>query len=229
MSRRRAAGDGSLYYRSDKGLWVTQHAGVYRYSKDKDKAREKLNELLTQSEASKPENITVSTLLDRYIEFKAPNLKTANLKRYGEIIRLYLKPAFGHLRASSLTAFQVQSQYSKWFASGISPNTVYQCHTILSSVFKRAAKWQLVQHSVIRDVDCPKVVKPDIDVWEDSEVEAILAAAKGMKYEAAVVLALSCGLRGGEIFALKPGDYIRRPGESISTPLKGKTMEIAYN
>ena len=53
MSRRRAAGDGSLYYRSDRGLWVAQHNGVYRYSKDRAVAQAKLNELLTQAEASR--------------------------------------------------------------------------------------------------------------------------------------------------------------------------------
>jgi hypothetical protein len=37
---RRNAGDGSLYFRQDKGLWVAQHNGVYRYSKDKDKAKQ---------------------------------------------------------------------------------------------------------------------------------------------------------------------------------------------
>ena len=58
---RRNAGDGSLYFRRDKGLWVAQYEGVYRYSKDKDKAKAKLRELLSNAHESKPENITVST------------------------------------------------------------------------------------------------------------------------------------------------------------------------
>ncbi len=98
--RRRSAGDGSLYYRADKRLWVAQYAGVYRYSKDKDKARAKLHELLTQSVAAKPENITVGTLLDQWLEFATPNLKPASIKRYSEIIRIYLKPALGQRKLS---------------------------------------------------------------------------------------------------------------------------------
>ena len=62
---RRNAGDGSLYYRADKKLWVAQYERVYRYSKDKDKAKAKLRQLLNQVEITKPENITVSTLLDQ--------------------------------------------------------------------------------------------------------------------------------------------------------------------
>jgi hypothetical protein len=45
-------------------LWIAQHQGVYRYSRDKDKARQKLNELRTQADAVSLENITVSTLMD---------------------------------------------------------------------------------------------------------------------------------------------------------------------
>jgi integrase len=204
---RRAAGDGSLYYRADKNLWVAQHNGVYRYSKDRAVAQEKLDELLSNAEATKPENITVSTLLDQWLAFATPNLKPASIKRYKEIIKIYLEAALGHCKVSSLTAYQVQQQYSKWLGSGISPSTVYQCHTVLSGAFKRATKWQLVRHNIIRDVDASKVEQPEIEVWENSEVQAILGAAKGSRYEAAVVLALSCGMRGGEILALQPQDY----------------------
>src|SRR5829696_3676765 len=129
MQRRRNAGDGSLYYRADKRLWVAQHQGVYRYSKDKDKARAKLNQLLTQTEASKPhagDSITVSALLDQYMTFASQNLKAGSIKRYEETIRIYIKPALGGAPISTLTAYDVQQQYSKWLASGISPNTVYR-------------------------------------------------------------------------------------------------------
>jgi hypothetical protein len=38
---------------------------VYRYSKEKTKAEQKLNDLLSKAEEIKPQNITVSTLLNR--------------------------------------------------------------------------------------------------------------------------------------------------------------------
>ena len=89
---RRSAGDGSLYCRADKGLWVAQHQGVYRYSKDEDKASEKLDKLLCKADAAKPENITVSTLSDQWLEYATPNFKPATIKRYKEAIRIYIEP-----------------------------------------------------------------------------------------------------------------------------------------
>jgi integrase len=227
---RRAAGDGSLYFREDKQLWVAQHHGVYRYSKDKDKARAKLNELLTKSEDTKPQNITVSTLLDQWLEFASPNLKPSSIKRYKETIRIYVKPALGSYKLSSLTAYQVQQQYSKWLNQGISPNTVYRCHTVLSGAFKRAAKWQLIRSNIIKDVDAPKLPHKEIEVFDQWEVQAILSASKYERLEAAFVLALSTGARAGEILSLEPHDYdaaegtlaIRRTlvnnGTQIGTP-----------
>jgi integrase len=177
MKRRRSAGDGSLYYREDKQLWVAQYAGVYRYSKDRHKAKQKLNELLATAHASRPENITVSTLIDQWIEYQSPNLKPASVKRYREAIRLYIAPAFGHHKVRSLSAYQVQQQYSKWLTQGVSPNVVYLVHTVLSSALKRAAKWQLVAHNIIRDVDAPRVERKEVEVFTPEEARALLSAA----------------------------------------------------
>jgi hypothetical protein len=139
--KRRNAGDGSLYLRADKQLWVAQYNGVYRYSKDKDKAKDKLGELLSTAHASKPENITLSTLLDQWLEYASPNLKSATIKRYREAIKLYIKPAVGDVRVATLTAYQIQQQYSKWLAHDVSANVIYLVHTVLSGAFKRAATW----------------------------------------------------------------------------------------
>jgi integrase len=160
---RRNAGDGSLYFRRDKGLWVAQHNGVYRYNKDKDKAKAKLRELLNNAHESKPENITVSTLLDQSLEHASPNLKFATVKRYREVIKIYIKPSLGGAKVSELTAYRVQQQYSKWLSRGVSPNVVYLAHPVLSGAFKSAAKWQLVRANVIRDVDAPKVQHKEIE------------------------------------------------------------------
>jgi integrase len=103
-------------------------------------------------------------------------------------------------------------------------------HTVLSGAFKRAAKWQLVRHNIIRDVDAPKVHRREVQVFTPDEVQCILAAAQDdRRMEAAYILALSTGMRGGEIFSLKPQDYdgdgrlsIRRTlvnnGTQIGTP-----------
>jgi site-specific recombinase XerD len=162
--RRRSAGDGSLYYREDKQLWVAQHEGVYRYSKDKDKAREKLHKLLAQAEEIKLENITVERYMDQWFEYAKPNLKLATIKRYGEAIEVHIKPALvANTKLHTVEARTVQNMYSGMLRNGLSPSTINIVHSVLSSAFKRAAKWQLVGHNIMRDVDAPKVHRKEVE------------------------------------------------------------------
>ena len=77
-------------------------------------------------------------------------------------------------------------------------------------------------------MDAPKVHRNKVEVFTPDEVRRILAAAQDDRLEAAYVLALSTGMRGGEVFALQPDDYnngtlaIRRTlvnnGTEIGTP-----------
>src|SRR5215211_6832801 len=121
--KRRSPGDGSLYQRKD-GLWVAQLNGRYRYSKDKATAKAKLLELLTDTEEVKPENITVATLMNSWLEYAAPNLKPATIKRYGEASKIYIKPSLGDTKLHKLEAWTVQTMYSKLLGQGISPTTI---------------------------------------------------------------------------------------------------------
>ncbi len=84
---------------------------------------------------------------------------------------------------------------------------MYLAHTVLSGAFKSAAKWQLVRANIIRDVDAPKVQHKEIEVFTPDEGRRILSEARTSPLEAAYVLALSTGMRGGEVFALQPQDY----------------------
>jgi integrase len=202
---RRSPGDGSLYQRKD-GLWVAQYQGRYRYSKVKATAKSKLRTLMAQAEASLPENITVGKYIDQWFDFAKPNLKPSTIKRYGEAIEVHIKPAFGHVKLVQLDARTVQSMYAGMLRDGLSASTVNIVHAVLSSAFKRATKWRMVHHNVMADVDAPRIENREVEVFAPEEVSALLSAAKYDRLEAVYVLALSTGMRGGEILALQPLD-----------------------
>jgi integrase len=66
-------------------------------------------------------------------------------------------------------------------------------------------------------------------VWTRDEVRAFLEAARGSRYHAAYVLALTCGLRRGEILGLRVGDFDRTEGtlriRRSVIALNGRTVE----
>lgn len=88
----------------------------------------------------------------------------------------------------------------------VSPSTVQLTHAVLSSSFKRAVKWGYIKHNIIKDVDAPRIEREEVKPFTPSEVSRILTVAKTDRLEALWVLALSTGMRSGELLGLQRGD-----------------------
>jgi integrase len=208
---RRNAGEGSLYQRKD-GSWVAQFKGKYRYAKTKKLAQQKLLELRTESEATNPKNITVEKHLDEYIEAAQHNLKPRTVKRYRETIEKHLKPALGKKNLHKLDAIAIQDFYVKKLSEGKSPSTVQLIHAVLSSGLKRAVRWGRIEHNPCKDVEVPKMDRKEVEPFTHEEVQALLYAASQDRLEALWTLALTTGMREGEILGLKAGDVALTAG-----------------
>lgn len=87
----------------------------------------------------------------------------------------------------------VQELYAAMLRDGLSPATVNLVHSVLSSAYKRAVKWRLAQHNVIRDVDAPRIESKE-DEFTPQEVRALFSAAAGDRLIGAYSLALSTGV-----------------------------------
>jgi integrase len=196
-------GAGSVYERKD-GYWVAQYKGQYRYAKTEKEAKKQLLELIKAGEVHKPDSkTTLAAFMDRWIAFAEQNLKPATIKRYREAIEIHIKPSLGNMKLHKLDAISVQEMYSEMQQEGLSPATVNLVHSVLSSAFKRAVKWGVLQHNVIENVEAPRIVREEVEVFTPEEVRALLSAASQDRLEALWVLALSTGMRGGEILGLE--------------------------
>ncbi len=208
---RRGRGDGSVYQRKD-GSWVAQFQGKYRYAQTEDAAKQKLYKMLTNTEESKPKTITVAKLLDEYILAASPNLKPRTVKRYREAIEVHIKPALGKTKLHELDAMKIEDVYARKLGQGIGPSTVHLIHAVLSSSLKRGVRLKLVQHNVCKDVQTPKMDTKEVEVFNPSEVRAILTAAEYDPLKALWVLALQTGMREGELIGMQVKDYDPKQG-----------------
>ncbi len=207
---RRGRGEGSVYQRKD-GSWVAQLNGTYRYAKTEEAAKVKLYKLLAGAEEAKPENITVAKHFDDYLKHVQTNLKPRTVKRYREAIDAHLKPAFGKQKLHTLDPQKIEAMYIKKLEQGLSPASIHVLHAVLSASMKRAVRLKLIQHNPCQHVEKPKIEGDSEDgegvkVFDPSEVQAILSAAKSDPLEALYVLVLSTGVRIGEALAIRRGD-----------------------
>jgi integrase len=200
---RRMKGAGSVYERKD-GYWVAQYKGQYRYAKTEREAKKKLLELIKAGETRKPgSKTTVAAFMDRWITFAEQNLKPATVKRYREVIEIHIKPNLGSNKLHKLDAMTVQDMYASMQHGGLSPATVNLVHSVMSSACKRAVKWGVLHHNIIESVEAPRIVREEVEVFTPQEVRTLLSAAFGDRLQALYTLALSTGMRGGEILGLE--------------------------
>ncbi len=121
-------------------------------------------------------------------------------------MRLHLVPALGHLKLKALMPLHVQGLYSSKLDSGLSVRTVRLVHTTLHKALKQAVRWGLVHQERHRGRKPPKLsrdARKDIQPLSQEQARALLAAARDDRLEALYVLAVSAGLRQGELLGLR--------------------------
>jgi integrase len=151
-------------------------------------------------------HLTVEEFLSRWLADVRPSLRPRTWERYEQYARLHAVPSIGRIRLSALGPDDVQHLYAERLAAGCSPTTVLHLHRFLHRALDRAVRRGLVARNVTDLVDPPRMARAEFDTLSVEEVRRLLAAAAGDRLEALYVLAVTTGLREGELLALRWSD-----------------------
>ncbi len=130
-------------------------------------------------------------------------VRISSYQRYEDIVRLHLIPEIGHVKIKDLNPLQVQGIYSKKMRSGLSARTVQYIHRTLSKSLKQAVKWGYVGRNVCESVEPPTPIKKEIQPLAYEQVETFLSVTEGSWWQAFYILAVTTGIRCGELLGLK--------------------------
>jgi len=99
----------------------------------------------------------------------------------------------------------VRGFYGEKTQSDLSPATVKKMHVVLRKALSQAVSDGLISRNAADGVKPPRVSAPgeEIKPLNSEECAAFLAASHGERLEALYVLAIHCGLREGELLALR--------------------------
>jgi integrase len=157
-----------------------------------------------------PAKETVAQFLERWLEHTEPNVAPRTLERYQEIARKNLAPLLGHSLLMRLRPEQISSAYAKALKTGrrdgtggLSPRTVHHLHRILKQALSTAVRWNLIVSNPAEKVDPPKVERSKMRALDAAETAVLIAHFRGTRMFIPVLLAVLCGLRRGEIAALR--------------------------
>ncbi len=162
---------------------------------------------------------TLSDLVDRYIKDVLPSKtsKPKQIKNQSQQLRWWKEKIGSHLLADVTPAIIVQCRDE--LGIGRSPATVVRYMAALSHAFTIAInEWQWLENSPIAKVKKPKESRGRVRFLNDDERVRLLAACKESSNQwlyLCVILALSTGMRRGELMGLKWNDINLNEGYLI--------------
>jgi integrase len=173
----------------------------------------------TPVEASK---LTVAQYLRDWLEgCRPPALEYQTWRVYEIYIRVHLIPAFGSVKLTQLSPQQLQKFYTDKLASGKSSTYVRHIHACIHRALEDALRFGFIERNVADLVKAPPMRKRPMAVYTPEQVKILLQTAKGERLEALYVLALSTGMRLGEMLGLKWRDVDVENGVvQVQTTLK---------
>jgi len=165
-----------------------------------------------------PDAQTVGDWLDYWAE-RVTDVRGTTLKGYKSKIRLYLKPALGHVHLQDLTPDHVERLHD-WMRTltkernpgkgqPLSDTTIRQAHMVLRSALADARTRRKVTYNAAEVVKAPKAEDNPHDHVELDQAKAILKCAQTTRELCRNVVSLAMGLRQGEALALRWDDYKR--------------------
>ena len=157
-----------------------------------------------------PSKTTLAVYLDEWLARIEPSVAPRTFERYQEIARKNLVPLLGQTVLTKLRSEQIAAAYAKALksgrrdgAGGLSPRTVHHMHRILKQALTAAVRWRILNYNPLDAVDPPKVERGKMKALDPAETAQLLAHFRGTRIFVPVLLAALCGLRRGEIAALR--------------------------
>lgn len=199
MTRRRADG---RYQRSYTGADGRRH---YVYAETRREVDRKLHEALRDKElglyVAGPSQ-SVEQFLVAWLRSLRDQVRPTTLERYEQQVRGHAIPALGKIPLRKLQPQHVADLYAG-LRDSLSPASIRHLHAVLHSALKQAVGWNLVARNPVTAVRAPRHERREMRMLSIAETRALLEAVRGDELEALYVLALTSGLRQGELLALR--------------------------
>lgn len=206
MGKRSPAGN--IRQRPD-GRWEARYTVEGKrksvYGETQKEVRQKLTAIqadLDNGIYQAPTNLTLSVWLDTWQKDYLGDVKPRTVDSYKNTVRLHILPAIGKVKIQSLSTAQIQTFYNGLQRAGLSAKTIKNIHGVLHRALNDAVSIGLIRFNPCTACKLPKVMKPEINPFDEKQMAGFLNAIRGHKYENLFILTLFCGLRQGEVLGL---------------------------
>lgn len=185
-----------------------------------------------------PAKTTVREYFERWLKHEKANVSPKTHSRYEELLMKNVAPVLGSVTLNKLTASKIDAAWSQLLESGrrngkggLSPRTVHHCRRVMLTAMEQAVKWDLLKKNPVSITRPPKVERAKMEAYGAAQTGEMLFALKDTRMHIPALLAALCGLRRGEILALRWHHIdlvsavmaVRESAEQVGTEVRYKT------
>lgn len=224
-------GEGSVWYDEHRDLWFGQiFFGPGNRPKVAAKRKADMLVKLRALQSQKDEGIvatggTTGTWVAYWLEQVKRRVEPGTHADYVRWNRLYVEPYVGAISLARLTEEDVEAMMSALEDKGLSAKTVRCARSLLIAALDMAVRRDKVRKNVARLTVAPRQVKAKTnDKLDAKQAGAVLKVLWGDRNYALAALALSLGVRPGELYALRwPQVNLKTATLTIAASLKRTT------
>lgn len=209
MPRIRDYGDGTVRQRKDgryEGRLMSHGKRIYVYGRSRREVQDKLkaekrNRDLGIIPTGKE---TVGSFLEKWLtDTVEPAHERTTFLSYRQQVTAHLVPEIGRVKLDQLSPMLVQRLLNKKRSEGLSPRTVEYIRAIGRQAFNVAIRWRMVNWNpfALAEVDHPK--RGHVTYFTVEQAVQLLDTAKGSRAYPIYCVALTTGMRQGELFGLR--------------------------
>lgn len=159
-----------------------------------------------------PSKATLAEFLDQWLAHMESQVSPRTHERYAELARKNIVPLLGTVALSKVQPIAISNAYAKARTTGrrngkggLSARTVHHMHRVLKKALSQAVKWQLLARNPADAADAPRVERTRLITYDLAQTATLLEEIRGNRIFISALLAVLCGLRRGEIAALRWG------------------------
>jgi len=202
---------GDIYYivfdlERDPATGKRQRKWISTGTGNKKEASKKLAEMskeINAGEYAEPSDLTVAEFLEKWLALYAKNnVRSSTYDGYVWAARRYLIPELGRFPLVKLRPLQIQELLNKEM-SHLSAASVHKLYALLREAIDHAIKWQICTINPCHAVTPPRREKYRGQVYNPDQLNLLLDAVANTKVFLPIIVATTCGLRRGEICALR--------------------------
>jgi integrase len=157
-----------------------------------------------------PSKTTLAQFFDRWLDHMRSQVSPKSHARYSELARKNIAPLLGSVVLTKLKPAAISDAYSKALTDGrrdgtggLSAQTVTHMHRILKQALGQAVKWELLNRNPADAVDPPRTARNPMNTYDLDQTAELIEAMRPTRMLIPTLLAVLCGMRRGEVAALR--------------------------